>query len=217
MNRATLFFVWFFCSNPYIYKSSVAFFLFAVGCLPGLSERELFGTVKGKDWEDVQQRVIIATICIVELPQSLRSVEEEKKGEVRAQLERRAEKMSVFNLSRLRDVSTEIKCVLSSLIYWILRLTQQVCCLNFRVMRPSPMACACCRIIQVWGKQGFVRIGQIAWKSLKNSHLTLLFPWLNILIWKAVFLSPWNKTCENLKKFLSSVLFHFHLLSFYLF
>lgn len=113
-----------------------------------------------------------------------------KKGEVRAQLERRAEKMSVFNLSRLRDVSTEIKCVLSSLIYWILRLTQQVCCLNFRVMRPSPMACACCRIIQVWGKQGFVRIGQIAWKSLKNSHLTLLFPWLNILIWKAVFLSP---------------------------
>lgn len=83
----------------------------------------------------------------------------EKKGEVRAQLERRAEKMSVFNLLRLRDVSTEIKCMLRSLIYWILRLTQQVCCLNFRVMRPSPMAHACCKIIQVWEKQGFGRTG----------------------------------------------------------
>lgn len=114
----------------------------------------------------------------------------EKRREVRAQLERRAEKMSVFNLLRLRDVSTEIRCVLRSLIYWILRLTQQVCCLNFRVMRPSPMAHACCKIIQVWEKQGFGRTGQIAWKRFKNSHLTLLFPRLNILIWKAVFLFP---------------------------
>lgn len=112
----------------------------------------------------------------------------------------------------------EIRWVLKSLIYCRLRLTHQVCFLNFRGMKLSPMAHARCKIIQVWEKQGFGRTGQIAWKSLKISHLALLPPWLNILVWKAVFLSLWNKTwaCTNPKKILSPVPFHFHLPSFYL-
>ena len=96
---------------------------------------------------------------------------------------------NVFNRFYLRDVSMEIRWVLRSLIYCRLRLTHQVCFLNFRGMKLSPMAHACCKIIQVWEKQGFRRTGQIAWKSLKISHLTLLPPWLSILMWKAVFLS----------------------------
>lgn len=110
----------------------------------------------------------------------------------------------------------KIRWVLRSLIYCRQRFTQQVCFLNLKGVKLSPMAQAYCKIIQVWEKQGFRRTRQITWKSLKHSYLTLLPVWFSILMWKAVFLSLWNKAwvCVNPKKMFSPVPFHFLLPSF---
>lgn len=69
--------------------------------------------------------------------------------------------------------------------------------------------------MQVWEEQGFGRTGQSLGRLTEfPPHSS---PQLSILMWKAVFLPLWKKTCENRKTVLSPVLFHFHLTSFYLF
>lgn len=58
-----------------------------------------------------------------------------------------------------RLVFVGLRWVLRSLVYQT-EAHAQVCFLNFRGLRPSPMACACGKIIQVWEERGFGRPGQ---------------------------------------------------------
>lgn len=81
-------------------------------------------------------------------------------------------------------------------------------------MRASPRAHVCCKIVQVWEKQGIGRTGQIARRSLKiPTFSTSPAQYFNV---GSSFSFSVSKTCDSRKKVLSPVLFHFPLPSFHL-